>query len=68
VDEPRRLPQGSARRRAAPIALRWQRSQKLLGYYDAESHSLIYQDVRGIEIDRVLLPLARSAELTEVLE
>lgn len=68
MDEPRRIPQGSARRASARIALHWQRSQKLLGYYDAESHALIYQDRQGREIDRVVLPMVRSAELTPGVE
>lgn len=37
------------------IPLRWARSQKLIGYYDAERGELVYQDARGREIDRALL-------------
>lgn len=64
------IPQGIARRStaSAPIPLRWQRSQKLAGYYDPERHALIYQDKAGREVDRVDLPAAIRAALTEVLE
>jgi hypothetical protein len=56
----KQLPQGSARRSASTaIPLRWQRSQKLAGYYDAERHALIFQDSRGQEIDRIDLPALR---------
>ena len=63
-----KLQQGIARRQTAPIPLRWQRSQKLAGYYDPDRHALIYQDSRGREVDRVDLPMQRSAELTRVVE
>lgn len=69
MDEaPHHIPQGSARRAADRVVLRWQRSQKLLGYYDAESHALIYQDAQGKEVDRVALPPSRSIELTNDVE
>lgn len=55
------IPQGVARRL---IPLRWARSQKLLGYYDSETHALIYQDTRGQIVDRVELPSIRSTSLT----
>jgi hypothetical protein len=60
------LQQGSARR-ATAIPLRWQRSQKLAGYYDPERHALIFQDARGREIDRIELPAQRE-KLTKGVE
>ena len=63
-----KLQQGIARPQArTPIPLRWQRSQKLAGYYDPDRHALIYQDSRGREVDRVDLPHVRSETLTEVV-
>jgi hypothetical protein len=63
-----KIAQGSARRQARPIQLRWQRSQKLAGYYDPDRHALIYQDASGREVDRVELPAVRSIKLTDRLE
>lgn len=62
----KRMPQGIARR--APVALRWQHSQKLAGYYDADRHALIYQDARGREVDRVDLPTDSRTTLTPVVK
>lgn len=64
-DKPTILAQGVARRL---IPIRWPRSQKLAGYYDPEQHALIYQDAKGRVVDRVSLPNARSASLTDVVE
>lgn len=67
--KPRALAQGAARRIAPGLTpLRWQRSRKLAGYYDADSHALVYQDASGREVDRIALPSVRSMPLTEVLE
>jgi hypothetical protein len=65
----RKLPQGAARRASPGLTpLRWQRSQKLAGYYDSERHALIYQDASGREVDRVELPAVRSSPLHGVVE
>lgn len=62
----RKLPQGAARRPSPGLTpLRWQRSQKLAGYYDPAGHALIYQDAQGREVDRVELPDAASETLTK---
>lgn len=66
-DKPPALAQGQARR-GSTIELRWRRSQKLAGYYDAEQHALIYQDAHGREVDRVDLPHMRREKLTQGIE
>ena len=57
----KRVSQGAARRASPSLTpLRWQHSQKLAGYYDADRHALIYQDAGGREVDRVDLPSIRT--------
>lgn len=64
-DRPSRIPQGIARRL---VPVRWPQSGKLAGYYDPDSHALIYQDARGQVVDRVELPTDRRIVLTDRVE
>ena len=65
----RKVAQGVARRAAPALTpLRWQQSQKLAGYYDADHHALVYQDANGHEVDRVDLPNDRIGLLHRMIE
>ena len=61
-DDQAPLIQGVARRL---VPIRWPHSQKLAGYYDLDTHELVYQDARGRVVEAVDLGQYRSKELTK---
>lgn len=56
-------PPGAAAPRpsSSVVPVRWPRSQKLIGYYNAHTGELVYQDARGQILDRIDLTVYRRA-------
>lgn len=54
-------PPGATAPPVARVPLRWPRSQKLIGYYNAHTGELVYQDARGQIVDRIDLTVYRRA-------